>query len=884
MLKKPLLLILGILGTSWLFAQISLDDLKITYQAKERSLEQVFKDLETSYPIRFSYATEHIKNKKVQVQFNNASLPEVLDQLLGDKQIDFKVFGDNVLLRKAENYKVVPTKRYNKGFHLKGKVVDYQEKASLPFATVSIEGTNIGTYTDEQGQFDLEIPEEHQDKAMIVHYLGYRDRRYLLRENKDEFLVAALTTGSFGINEVTIVNREKAVVVSNEDNAIRLNKRQLQNTTSGLAGSDLSRQLQLLPGINASDDTSAEIKIRGSNSDETLMILDGMPLYHADHYFGVFNAINTAFLEEVNLYKNVFPIEYGGKTAGVVELKGSQSVPDSLTLEGEINLLNTSLFLNVPFGKKQLLSLAARTTITDVSNTKFNSFTPKRNDELTVEDISLELPNQVSNPSFRFFDVNGKYLWQPSDKQSLSFNFYGSGDKLSNAFAQKVNEGNHKEVLLENTEKENWSNIASSLLYKHVFSEKWGLNTSLFVSNYQNEASSLFELLKQKRGEDLVLNDFGFEQANGVQDVGVDVHTFFTQVNSSYKLGTAFTNHQVDYAFEDNGQQIFGNDTRVLEWSAYGEYALKLENGFQVVAGLRGTSYTGTNDFYWSPRLSANWKLGTIQFKGAYSYYQQFLRELHYEYRGETKQLWVNADDNQIPVLQSQNIMLGASLRLGAVLLDVEAYQKDMKGVLEYANVMPGTGGTDSTIPRDYRLFEGEGLSRGIDVMLSAGYKNYDSYVSYTLSKTTHQFQAIARGRAFPSEDDRRHQLKWVNEYHLGAFSFGMDYIYSSGRPYTNVRVIGDGEDIQIIDPRKRLSFLPAYRRLDLGASYKFKIGATDAILGVSVLNALNSSNLKYEQSIISSINDNGIPISVVLGNESNLLSRTWNLSFRIEL
>lgn len=885
MIKKILLLAGSFFWLVWAVAQTSPADLKISYKAEGASLQEVFDDLEEAYGIRFSYATESIQTKKLDCVFKAATIEEVIEALLIGQEMDFKIVGDHILLRKTEKHQLQKPPRYQKCIHIKGKVQTEKGGEALGFATVTIAGTSVGTYSNEQGVFDLEIPQKHLNQELIVRYLGYEDQVYQLRDIGEKYLLVALSIGSFGINEVTIVNREKSIVIQQDDNAIRLNKRQLNNQTSGLVGSDLSRQLQLLPGVNASDDSAAAIKIRGSNSDETLMILDGMPLYHSSHYYGIFSAINTVFLEEVDLYKNVFPIHYGGKTAGVVDLKARQTKADSTSFQAELNLLNASLGLDMPLSAKSSLSIAARTTISDVSNTKFNSFTPPRKDELTVQNLTIQADNQTTNPSFRFYDLNGRYLWQPNDKQSLSLNIYSSGDVLKNSFSQAINLKDRPALFLENKEKEQWSSFASSIQYQQQFNLNLGLSSRLFMTRYTNAAYSQFDLIKKKIDEEEdMLNSFGFKQKNEIRDIGLDAHLYLTKAKSMFKLGLAYTAHEVQYEFEDNNQLIFGKQSQINEFSPYGEYVLKLDSGLHLNAGLRGTYYDGTKRFYFSPRLSANWKKGNINFKASYSFYQQFLRELTYEYRGESKQLWVNTDDYQIPVLLSSNIMLGATLRLGPVLLDIEAYQKKMSGILEYTNVEPGRGNTDSNLPRDYALFQGDGWVRGLDVLLSSGYKNYESYISYTLSKTTHRFKEIANSISFPSEDDRRHQFKWVNELKVAAFSFGADYIYSSGRPYNNLRVIGEDGDIRVLDPNARINYLKAYRRLDIGANYSFKIDRYDAQLGVSIFNVLNNRNVKYLQSVVSTVNQNNVPLNVILGNESNLLSRTWNISFKLGL
>ena len=57
-----------------------------------------------------------------------------------------------------------------------GTVVDQQTKETLPFATVHITGTSIGTPTNLEGVFSLIIPEEFAKATLQVSYMGYESQ------------------------------------------------------------------------------------------------------------------------------------------------------------------------------------------------------------------------------------------------------------------------------------------------------------------------------------------------------------------------------------------------------------------------------------------------------------------------------------------------------------------------------------------------------------------------------------------------------------------------------------------------------------------------------------------------------------------------------------
>ncbi len=56
----------------------------------------------------------------------------------------------------------------------RGEIVDDNTKKPLVFATISIEGTNVSTITNTEGQFSLKVPQSSVGKNVTVSFLGYK--------------------------------------------------------------------------------------------------------------------------------------------------------------------------------------------------------------------------------------------------------------------------------------------------------------------------------------------------------------------------------------------------------------------------------------------------------------------------------------------------------------------------------------------------------------------------------------------------------------------------------------------------------------------------------------------------------------------------------------
>lgn len=66
----------------------------------------------------------------------------------------------------------------------RGEVLDTDTKKPLTFASLALEGTNLSTVTNTEGQFSLKIPNEISSGQLIVSFLGYRSVKMNLSDLK----------------------------------------------------------------------------------------------------------------------------------------------------------------------------------------------------------------------------------------------------------------------------------------------------------------------------------------------------------------------------------------------------------------------------------------------------------------------------------------------------------------------------------------------------------------------------------------------------------------------------------------------------------------------------------------------------------------------------
>ena len=889
-MRRTLLLIF--LGWGCHFSSLSQGE-AITIQAQFNniSLSAAMEHLESQYQLQISYDNDLLSRITVTQKINGLPLQEALRQLLEPSGLDFLMLSRREVLIRSKAESTGPAGMTI----LRGQVTDAFTGEPLPYAAVMSESPLIGTEADEDGRFELSLSGFREPLKIQAHFIGYHPLTFSLSSQQSKnFQKLRLTPQIQEIEPVTVSDRPP--IISNRQNSqgLAIDAGQISRLPAFMGGDDLFRQMQLLPGISAHDDLSAELNIRGSDGDENMILLDGITLYSISHFFGVFSAINPAIIDEVRLYKNAFPAEYGGRTAGVIEMASKEPVGVGMQGSAELNLLMGNAFLAVPAGKNMGITLSGRITGKDVADTRLYGLI---RDEDPLPGRSLGGGTGASSsiltaePDFNFSDAYGRWMWQPSPATSLAASFFYSKDNFNYQYEQEYSRryrGNSIVTRETYNEQADWANTGLSLQGQQQWSPVFQSDFQLSYSAFRTEGVTVTSITRPLQNDSLAL--LANRQLNQVQGLAFNwKNEWALSPKESLSGGYNFLRNEVDVSLEAQQDQLLAGLQSASQHALFLEYQKQWGKHWNSTLGLRSTYYQPDGKIYVSPRLQLNYQLDeSWRFKGSLSRYNQFLREMNYEDRfGRSFDFWVLADDTAFPIAHANQAMLGFNWRKKGIELDVEFYTKQTEGVAAFALLAPGfaMGGMTPPPEPDYRLFVGEGQSHGIDILLKKEWGAYSGWLAYTLSKTTQNFREINRNDPFPAQDDRRHQLKWANMVRLGRWELSATYIFASGRPVTDLARFQqqDRREVMIED---FITYLPDYHRADAELGYIFPVFRVRARAGLSVFNLFDHDNIKYRQYIYSlSSGENGpqVPQNVVLGNEVKLLGRTLNVSFSVK-
>ena len=95
----------------------------------------------------------------------------------------------------------------------KGSVIDQESRTTLPFASLSLKGTNIATITNSDGDFILKVPKNLSEGSVTIAFLGYKNKTMNLSEFKPEKTKIELELLVVSLNEISVFPKDPELLI-----------------------------------------------------------------------------------------------------------------------------------------------------------------------------------------------------------------------------------------------------------------------------------------------------------------------------------------------------------------------------------------------------------------------------------------------------------------------------------------------------------------------------------------------------------------------------------------------------------------------------------------------------------------------------------------------
>lgn len=747
---------------------------------------------------------------------------------------------------------------YSQQYTISGYVSDAGSGEKLINANIYEPESLSGTVSNTYGFYSLTLPAGQY--SIVYSFVGFEQQTINVNLNRDQEINVSLQYAT-AIDEVTVIggavnNKLKETQMSKEV----ITMETVKSLPAFMGEADVIKTMQLLPGVQSGNEASSGLYVRGGGSDQNLILLDGVPVYNANHLFGFFSVFNTDAIKNLTLYKGGFPARFGGRLSSVVDIRMKEGNEKEYHGSIQTGLIASKFHLEGSIQKdKTAFHISGRRTYIDVLT---RPFMPK-------DDIG----------GYFFYDVNAKINHKFSERSRLYLSAYAGRDKAYSKYDDSYSESgtSHQD---EDEAKLYWGNITTALRWNYVFSNKLFSNSTVTYSEYkfnvENQAS-------YKEGGD-VMEDIFYKYKSGINDLSYKIEfDWYPSSNHDVKFGANYLYHtfhpgveayQSKSDYEENYDKTFGDaNIYAHEMNVFLEDNILITDRLKANLGLHFSGFNVENTFYSSfePRFSMRYMASDkLTFKAAYSRMQQYLHLLSNSTVGLPTDLWLPVTKNIKPQTSQQYAIGAVYSPASAYTFSLEGFYKDMENMIEYKE---GASFFGSSVDWEEKVEMGKGRSYGMEFLIRKETGPTTGWIGYTLSKSERQFEELNFNEWFPARYDRTHDLSIVLSHKFSdKLDIGATWVFGTGNAITLAthqiqtleRVDGSVHSgFYYTDNLKSVPFvehrnnyrMPNYHRLDFGINFHKKKKRGVRTWNISVYNVYNRKNPFF---LYNGHNDNG--------------------------
>ena len=692
---------------------------------------------------------------------------------------------------------------------ISGFVSDSSSGEALIGANVFLYETRQGMATDINGYYIIQdiVPGNY---TIMVSYIGFDMYKQKTRLSDDESKKVNINLVEQVVQLTEIeVTAEKLQRRNNiQPSKISLSPRMMK-AAPALAEPDLFRTIQALPGVLTTSEFSTGLVIRGGNTDQNLIMLDGITVYNPSHLGGVFSNFIVDGVKEAELIKGAYNAEYGGRLSAVLNVISREGNKNQFKGKANLSLLSAQTTLEGPFYKGAWILSGRRTY--------FDLVLPKVLPAETAENI----------PPYYFYDIQGHVFSDLSPKDRFSLSYYsGIDDIFFDTFGLNGR----------------WGNNTISAHYRRVFNEK-------LVGNFLVANSQFFTSFG-------LGGDNGLVSYNEIDDKTLSADfSWFKSSNSTLKFGAQLKKLGFEYTNKFQNSTQFQIKTDPLEFAQYIKLKYKPNDLFIIEPGLRLNLYDVYPDSLFPDlRLGLKYLLTDDRYINfSVGNYHQFISTFQDDFNPAILDNWIAADTSVSPGKSIQVVLGYEEYIKNMYKIQVEGYYKDLKNLLTYEEKRSTTDAQVSDESLANIVTPADGYAYGFELFGQKMSGKLSGWVAYTYSVSRKIMNSIyADGeQEYYTNWDRTHAFSVLGNYQFNKkWETNWRFALQSGQAFTPIlgyyvqKFPESPEEVfRTIPGTRNSSRYEPYSRLDVGAVYHAKIGNTNIDIFFQIINTLNHSN-----------------------------------------
>ena len=472
------------------------------------------------------------------------------------------------------------------------------------------------------------------------------------RDSTTDSLLAARQGRAGDAQKVEGAGASKTVVVRGKRRAPRQMGQERVSVKTikqmpGLAEPDVIRAVQALPGVVQSSDFSTKIYVRGSSSDQNLVLFDNAVVYSPSHFGGLFSSFLADATGGLDFYKGGFESRYGNRLASVLNVSSKtggvdpdSGKPTSTWFKGMARLttFGGSAEVEGHQGDFSWVYAGRRTWIGEALKVAKSA---------GITDIDI---------GYYFYDQQGSVVWGNKDGDSVRVSIYQGRDSLTIS-----------PIGLD------WGNLAVPLNVRKRIVPGLAYRGSLSWSDF-DQTFAIANFLKATNGVKTLSTrqELVWDAPDGHQLTG----------------GYEYNDYRVrfGFAFPLLGSNDSDDPTTSVH-AAYFQDRWVINPRWTVTAGLRGYYCAADDDISFDPRATVTWRPAP-NWKTDFHWglYHQYLTSLRFSSQEMPNEYWYPVRGDLKPTWQS---LLAAgvertNLTPWDLRLTVEGYYKNIRNYLIY--------------------------------------------------------------------------------------------------------------------------------------------------------------------------------------------------------
>jgi len=223
--------------------------------------------------------------------------------------------------------------------HLVGHVLDEKTGEHLPYVSVQLKGTSIGTVTDESGHYFLKnLPIGKQ--TIIFSFVGYEtiELPVVIKERTTTELKTTIREVSQMLNSVVVTSNRYATKQQEAATIVNVLSPKLFETTAVTCAADA---LDFQPGLRVDNTCSncgkTELRINGLQGQYTQILMDSRPVFSSMAAVYGLEQVPAAMIDRIEVVRGGGSAMYGANAIG-----GVVNIITKEPVRNFVNISNTS--------------------------------------------------------------------------------------------------------------------------------------------------------------------------------------------------------------------------------------------------------------------------------------------------------------------------------------------------------------------------------------------------------------------------------------------------------------------------------------------------------------------------------------------------------------